>query len=350
MPWRSWSGLRHIRYRVTRGGVAFTIALLVVASAAALTANNLLFLIAAAMLATLLVSGFVSRLSLAGLQVDLLLPEHISARRPTPAQIRLRNLKWIMPSVSIQISGAPVDGQESILRTPIYYPIVPGRAVMEEEAEVYFPRRGEHGRNLFVFTTRFPFGFIEKKINVALIRDTLVYPAIEPRPEWEPLAAAILGDIESQAPGGEHDFYRIRPYVSSESARHLDWKSTARTGELQVREFAREQRRTLEIILDRRVASAQQEWLENAIECCAFLAWEFQSSPLIFRSQRYIARVPDDSDIYEILRFLAVTMPDPGNLAEPLRDEPTVQILLSSNPQSMVDVGWSPAHVVTPLG
>src|ERR1700722_5670990 len=250
MPWRSWSGLRRMKYRVTRGGVVFTLALLLVAAAAALSANNLLFLIAAAMLATLLVSGFVSRLSLAGLQVELLLPAHISARRPTPAQIRLRNLKWIMPSVSIQISGAPVDGRESVLRAPIYYPIVPGRAVMEEEAEVYFPRRGEHGNNLFVFTTRFPFGFIEKKINVALKRDTLVYPAIEPRPEWEPLAATIRGELESQSPGGEHDFYRIRPYVSSESARHLDWKSSARTSELQVREFAREQRQTLEIILD----------------------------------------------------------------------------------------------------
>ncbi len=220
---------------------------------------------------------------------------------------------------------------------------------MEEEAEVYFLKRGEHGNNLFVFTTRFPFGFIEKKINVALKRDTLVYPAIESRPEWEPLAAAIRGELESQAPGGEHDFYRIRPYVSSESARHLDWKSTARTGELQVREFAREQRQTLEIILDRRIVvdqEAQQDWFETAIECCAFLAWEFQSSPLVFRSQRYVARVPDDSDIYEILRFLALTMPDAGDLAEPFRDEPTIQVLLSADPRSMVEAGWSPAHVV----
>lgn len=337
-----------MRYRITRGGVAFTVALLLVALAAALSANNLLFLIAAAMLATLLVSSFVSRLSLAGLQVDLLLPEHISARRPTPAHIRLRNLKWIMPSVSIQISGAPVDGRESILRTPIYYPILPGRAMIEEEAEVYFPRRGEHGNNLFVFTTRFPFGFIEKKINVALKRDTLVYPAIEPRDEWEPLAAAIRGELESQAPGGEHDFYRIRPYVSSESARHLDWKSTARTGELQVREFAREQRQTLEIVLDRRIGPGQEEWFETAIECCAFLAWEFQASPLVLRSQRYVARVPDDSDIYGILRFLALAMPDAGTLSEPVRDEPAIQILLSVDPQSMVDAGWNPAHMACP--
>lgn len=349
MPWRSWSNLRGMRYRVTRGGVAFTVALLLVALAGALTANNLLFLIAAAMIATLLISGFVSRLSLAGLQVDLLLPEHISARRPTAAKIRLRNLKWLMPSVSIQISGAPFDGRESLLRTPIYYPLLPGRAVIEEEAEVYFPRRGEHGNNLFVFTTRFPFGFIEKRLNVTLKRDTLVYPAIEPRPEWEPLAAAIRGELESQAPGGEHDFYRIRPYVSSESARHLDWKSTARTGELQVREFAREQRQTLEIILDRRISPGQEAWLEDAIECCALLCWEFQENPLVFRSQRCIARIPDDSDVYTILRFLALAAPDPGNLTERVEDEMTIQVLLSADPQRMADAGWQPAHLACPL-
>jgi uncharacterized protein (DUF58 family) len=335
-----------MRYRVTRGGFVFTAALLLVAAAAALSANNLLFLIAAAMLATLLVSGFVSRLSLAGLQVDLLLPEHISARRPTPARIRLRNLKWLMPSVSIQISGAPIDGQESILRTPIYYPLLPGRAAIEEEAEVYFPRRGEHGRNLFVFTTRFPFGFIEKQINVTLRRDTLIFPAIEPRPEWEPLAAMIRGELESQSPGGEHDFYRIRPYVSSESARHLDWKSSARTGELQVREFAREQRQTLEIILDRRIPPGQEEWFENAIECCAFLTWEFQESPLVLRSQRYVARVPEDDDVYGLLKFLALAAPDAGSLAESFQDEPAIRILLSTDPQNVTENGWDATHVV----
>jgi uncharacterized protein (DUF58 family) len=346
MPWRSWSGFRRMRYRVTRGGLVFTAALLLVAAAAALSANNLLFLIAAAMLATLLVSGFVSRLSLAGLQVDLLLPEHISARRPTAARIRLRNLKWLMPSVSIQISGAPLDGQESILRTPIYYPLLPGRVAIEEEAEVYFPRRGEHGHNLFVFTTRFPFGFIEKTINVTLRRDTLVYPAIEPRAEWEPLAAMIRGELESQSPGGEHDFYRIRPYVSSESARHLDWKSSARTSELQVREFAREQRQTLEIILDRRIGPGQSEWFESAIECCAFLAWEFQESPLVLRSQRFVARVPEDADVYGLLRFLALAAPDAGSLADFFQDEPAIRILLSTDPQNVAECGWDATRVV----
>src|SRR5437763_17220053 len=73
---------RRIRYKVTRGGVLFTFAILVVGLGAIISANNLLFLIVATMLATLLVSGLVSRLCLAGLELDFQVPDHVPARRP----------------------------------------------------------------------------------------------------------------------------------------------------------------------------------------------------------------------------------------------------------------------------
>ena len=81
-----WSRLRSwatggMRQQVTRTGLWFTLALLVVGLGAFASANNLLFLILAAMLATFLVSGFISRLSLAGLELELLHPEHLCARR-----------------------------------------------------------------------------------------------------------------------------------------------------------------------------------------------------------------------------------------------------------------------------
>src|SRR5579864_8501176 len=92
--------------RVTRAGLVFTGTLLVIALAAFLSANNLLFLILAAMLSTLLVSNFVSRLALAGLELDLMLPEHISAKRRVRAGIRLKNMKRWVPSFSIHLAGA----------------------------------------------------------------------------------------------------------------------------------------------------------------------------------------------------------------------------------------------------
>ena len=109
MHW--WQNLRTLwpgalRQQVTRTGLAYSGAIVIVALAAVLSANNLLFLILAAMLSILAVSGFVSKLTLAGLEIDLLLPPHISARRKFRATVRLKNLKRWMPSFSIHVTGA----------------------------------------------------------------------------------------------------------------------------------------------------------------------------------------------------------------------------------------------------
>ena len=64
---RAWRKFRAVwtqglRQQVTGTGIAYTAALAVVGTGAFISANNLLFLIFAAMLSTLLVSGFISRL------------------------------------------------------------------------------------------------------------------------------------------------------------------------------------------------------------------------------------------------------------------------------------------------
>ena|ERR1700694_408699 len=98
------------RQQVTRLGLLFTMAAVLVALASFISANNLLFLILAAMLSTLMVSGFISRLSLAGLELDFLLPEHICARRKLMGRIVIRNTKGWMPSFSIQVAGSAEFG------------------------------------------------------------------------------------------------------------------------------------------------------------------------------------------------------------------------------------------------
>jgi hypothetical protein len=61
---------RGAKYRVTRGGFLFILAVTLIETAAVASANNLLFLVVATMLSVLLVSGLVSRLGLAGLDLD----------------------------------------------------------------------------------------------------------------------------------------------------------------------------------------------------------------------------------------------------------------------------------------
>ena len=339
--------LRRVRYRITRGGVLFTLAVILVGVASVVSANNLLFLILAAMISTILISGFISRLCLAGLELDLLIPEHVTAGRAVAARLYVRNLKLWMPSFSIRLVGVE---DKHPLTSSIYFPVIPGGPVLEETVEVRFPRRGIYKENTFAFSTRFPFGFLEKTARVTLRREAIVYPSIEPHPGFEDLLEGIAGDIETHYQGLGRDFYRIRPYNAFESARHVDWKATAHTRDLQVREFAREAERAVEIFLDRDAPADTAAWFERAVDCCAFLCWRLsqQDTAIHFRSQDFTLRLPEEGDIYTILKYLALVDRQVGKAAEPPIDENSYHIVFTVAPARFAQVGWRSARLLGP--
>jgi uncharacterized protein (DUF58 family) len=333
--WQSWS--EGSRFHITRAGVIYTVTLVAVLVAAFLSANNLLFLILAAMFSTLLVSGFISRLGLAGLELDLVLPEHISARRKVRAGIRLKNLKPWMPSFSIHLAGTG-EGAGSIL----YFPVIPGGAALEEWVELYFAKRGAPRDRSFQFSTRFPFGFAERREFVTARHDRIVYPCLDPQPGFESLLESVSGEMEALQRGRGHDFYRIRPYEALESARHVDWKATAHTGDLQVREFAREQDRRVTIYLDLDTPPQAEAWFESALDCAAFLAFHLaeRGAHIRFRTQEVDVTLPSEGDIYTILKYLALVQPKRGKPPAAPDDSATFQIVFSADPERMSALGW----------
>ena len=340
---------RRIRYRVTRGGVLFTFAAVMVGAGAVISANNLLFLITAAMLATLLVSGLVSRLSLAALQLDFLVPDHVPAGRSVPGRLYVRNLKWLMPSFSIHVEGVH-HPSGPVLQSGVYFPVIPGGATLEETVEVRFPRRGAYRRNGFAFSTSFPFGFLEKSARVTLIREMIVYPSIDPKPGFEDLLASLAGEIESHYRGLGRDFYRIRPYEAFESSRHVDWKASAHVGSLQIREFARDQEQTAEIFLDRDVPAELEGWFEHAVDCCAFIAWRLsgRGASVHFRTQGFDMRLPEEGDIYAILKHLALVLPKRGSSPAACVQETSFKIAFTPSASRFDELGWGAGRIFSP--
>jgi uncharacterized protein (DUF58 family) len=340
---------RRVRYRITRTGALFVLAVALTGAGAFLSANNLLFLIFSSMLALLFVSGFLSRLVLSGLELELLLPEHVSARAPTPARIRIRNIKRLTPSFSIELAGRHdvLNDTRSILRTPLYFPLLPGRATIETAIEVIFPFRGRHRENLFAISTRFPFGFLRKTTVVPLRRETIVYPSLEPNEGDGLLLDQLAGEVETNLRGAGLDFYRIRPYETTDNARLVDWKTTAHTGALQVREFSREQERLVEIYLDRRMRPDRGEQFERAVEQCALAIWQLAESnaTVWFRSQDYACAIPDEAEVYEILRYLALAEPLTRGTREgedevfPL-DRSSARFAFTDHPDEFRQSGW----------
>jgi len=335
-----WPGA--LRQQVTRTGLIYASTIVVVALAAFLTANNLLFLILAAMLSVLLISGFVSKLGLAGLEIDLLLPQHISARRKIRAAVRLKNLKRWMPSFSIHVEGLPGSGVDSSL----YFPVLPGRATIEDPVDLFFPARGRWRERTFQFTTRFPFGFAERREWVHTRHDIVVYPCLEPQRGFEDLLTDITGEIEARQRGPGNDFYRIRPYDAFETSRHVDWKATAHTGALQVREFARDEEQRVLLYLDLDCGDSADAWFESAVDCCAYLAYRLASrgAHVRLRTQEADLTLPRDADIYQMLRYLALVSPLRGKVPGTPDDNHYFPIVFTPNPARMAALGWDAAQ------
>ncbi|MBI2688315.1 MAG: DUF58 domain-containing protein [Acidobacteria bacterium] len=309
--WRRLAAAWRVRVdqRITKAGLAFSLAVLLTGAAAFLSANNLIFLITSALLATLLVSGLVNRLSLAGLEVEFHPPEHLFAREQATAKLVVRNEKSWMPSFATRLQSIHSDG----LVQPLFFTMIPGGHALTEYAPVRFNKRGRFRDNSLEFTSRFPFGFAERRARVTLHADVLVYPALEPQPYAQDFLARVEGEIQARRAGSGDDFYLLRPYVASDAARRIDWRSSARHGELHVRENAQEDAINVHVVVDLFVAEAGMAWLERALETAAWLCARLEETGVDYslRTQERTLQVPRDGDLYSALRYLAVAEPTP---------------------------------------
>jgi uncharacterized protein (DUF58 family) len=341
-------------YDVTREGMIYLAIVLVIGVAALNTGNNLLFIVVSAMLAAIIASGIASAAILRGLVLDIEVPEHIFAGESVLGRITLTNSRRMLASLSVSVvpprshrrhkhlkwertmfvypSKAPREKQwvhvpdlslrlvaereraPGIFTGQAYFPYVPPRATVSRELELDFARRGRYVQDGFGLSTRFPFSFLAKTRRVALAREVVVYPSVQPTDELFEILPMITGEFEAFIRGRGHDLHRIRDYLPEDSARHVDWKASARTGSLKVREFTREDERKLRVVFDNPDEGAvQAPAYERGIALAASLAWHFagEATDLSFAAPGYAGA----NDIYEFLRYLALVGPRPAEEA-----------------------------------
>jgi hypothetical protein len=358
-----------IDYKVTREGLVYIVGIFVVALAALNTGNNLLFMVLACLLAGMLISGLLSRWVLGGVDVRLELPEHIFAQRTTLAIAELSNTKPMAPSFSVSLVGesapktkkiAPAHPAQQILDRPVYFHYIPHRQTVRQNIELTFPRRGVYRQDALGLRTKFPFGFLQKTRRVDSAIEVVVYPRIQPTEEFYEILPLVSGELESYQRGRGNDLYAIRDYQFNDSARHVDWKASARTGALQVKEYAREDERRVMLVfdpyVDAQAADAQTtEQFERAVTLCAGLAWHFSeiSSVMEFRSAGFATpRMSAGEIIYDILRYLASVTPlrqqQGKNFLDTLGDTPDIfKIVLTSHPRGSIPSHiWNTAYFV----
>lgn len=113
-------------------------------------------------------------------------------------------------------------------------------------------RRGHFRIEPLHIRTADPFGFFEAAATVGQGIGVVVYPRLEPLPMWRLPAASLEGSHASPERTLQTTplATTVRPYAPGDSMNRIHWKSTARHGDIQVKEFDLEQTADAWIILD----------------------------------------------------------------------------------------------------
>ena len=360
--------LLRIHYEFTREGVVYLIIIGLVSVAALNTGNNLLFLILASLLAAILVSGVISQIILSQLELDFVLPDHVFAEQPMISRLTVGNLKWLWPSFSVTVSAREAEKKKrkkalgprprQILDAPVYVPYIPHRSSVTQHVELTFPRRGRYTQEGFRVSSKFPFGFLRKCHDVPTRQEILVLPNIQPTEEFYEILPLIGGEMESFYKGRGNDLYAIRDYQEGDSARHVDWKATAKAQAVKVREFTREDERRLLLVFDARLSHAGSGLLakfERAVTFCACLAWHFYE---IDAQMQFLTdgletpMAPSSEIIYPTLEALALIEPILGasspSLLPAIAAAPRAfNIIVTAQPRGSIPTSlWGSSYLV----
>ena len=223
-------------------GLVFCSLILIVIILALSSGNNLLYLVLAILLATMFMSWLTSRLCLGRIDVTVRFPDHIFVDEFVPFEVTVTNRKQLL---SVFSTSVLISEQNPATATwePVeisYFPMIPAQTRARMRIERNFTKRGIYPIRGFYLSTKFPFGFLEQRRFVEAPWEIAIYPHPLPPDEILDLLPLTHGQVESRIKGSGRDLYAIRRYLSSDRHHHIDWKATAKTNQLMVREFTRD--------------------------------------------------------------------------------------------------------------
>ena len=222
-------GTDRVSTRPTKEGITFLALSIFVGVAALNTGNNLLYLIFGMMLSFIAISGFMSMINLSRIDVRSVTPQNIFALTPITSKFFITNNKILLPSYCITVE---VDKEKRFIS------YLPAKATKKANLRCFFKHRGWNEIPDIYIATSFPFGFFRKRVLTKTVNeDVLVYPKIEAIDIEESIFNQWSDEKESIKTGLGSDIRSIRAYQYGDNPKLIHWKSSAKIGELMIREL-----------------------------------------------------------------------------------------------------------------
>ena len=252
-PARSWFLVSKHRMSIPLEGWIYLGIIIVLFTGAMLTKQNPLLFVFALMAGPFVINGWMTFGMLQAARVQRELPRRAMQGELFPVEIELRNSRplfaiWMM-SIRDQISHP----NETLVGTVLFSRVSP-RSAQSGQYQLRLVRRGRYQLGPITCVSRFPLGLVERSRIFPLSDEILIYPLIgRIKPSWRQRLEGATELVSRNLPhhGVFHDdFNQLREFRSGDNPRAIHWRSTARRGELILREFHQNREHTLAVVLD----------------------------------------------------------------------------------------------------
>ncbi|MDA8016199.1 MAG: DUF58 domain-containing protein [Thermoanaerobaculia bacterium] len=249
---------------LTRVGVFYVASTVVLTAAATNTGNNGLFLIVATMVAVFLVSAWMARVNVRGLELDLDELGELYANSPCHLRFQLRHRGRLLPRWMLLLTIDPKDVEPPVRSgrrrpTPCFVASLAPKEEIRGRLELMMRRRGLRRVRAVHVVSLFPLGLFRKGIHLRTDLEILIYPEIFGAALSRPAEAGRAGDEATRRPGWGHELYGLRDYHPGDDPRHMHWKQSARHGRLIFQQRQSEASQRLAIVFDNAIGSLKEE-------------------------------------------------------------------------------------------
>jgi uncharacterized protein (DUF58 family) len=247
---------------ICREGIYYIFVLAFIVGGATLRDINLLFILAGIMVGPLLFNWRFVVLSVRELSVQRRLPSQIFAGVPFRVDILSHNHRrrlgsWMIAfHDSVQAASASVRKRQQHTNTSIsvVLPYVPAGGTGKTAYQVTLPRRGRYQFGPMYMSTRFPMGLVRASAKLRQYQQVVVWPRLgRLTKNWLQIASSErIGQRPMEYRQGpiDGDYFGLREWRSGDSKRWIHWRTTAKLGELAVRQFEQVFDEDLILVLD----------------------------------------------------------------------------------------------------
>ena len=246
------------RVVVPREGVGFLAIMLTLAVGALMGHRNMPLLVFGMMAWPFVLNGAIVYRMLQGITVVRRAPRRAVVGEFIAVELEVTNNKKIMAShmleVRDRISGQRLKNRRRDDEGMVTFVRVPGQESRVGRYQLKFGARGRYELGPVRVSSRFPMGIGERGQLFPITSELIVHPNLgQLLPAWtrQQKELSESNDRLYSRPGlFDDEFHRIREYRAGDNPRSIHWRSTARRGELMVREHHQNRHSDSLVLLD----------------------------------------------------------------------------------------------------